>query len=267
MNSDVGRRPIASTQLALDDEGDIVPLSYAHAPIDKEVDLDSVAPADTSGAHTMDALDTVRREDDLHNFPLDLGAQAFLGQLIEGGAKDAPAYVDDEETHDACSQRLEEEPALAEEDSPSDTDEYGDECQRITAVVEGLGLECRALEQPCPLVGIAVEEELDQKGDEGDDERQTAGTGQLERTHPKADDRDDAIVEEEDADADHDDCHNDRGERLELPVPVVMILILRLARDTDEDEGNDVGEEVGDRVDRLCYHRATMPYDPDEELQ
>ena len=46
-----------------------------------------------------------------------------------------------------------------------------------------------------------------------------------------------------------------------------MILILRLARDTDEDEGNDVGEEVGDRVDRLCYHRATMPYDPDEELQ
>ena len=40
-----------------------------------------------------------------------------------------------------------------------------------------------------------------------------------------------------------DDCHDDRGERLELPMPVVMILILRLARDTDEDEGNDVGEE------------------------
>ena len=50
-------------------------------------------------------------------------------------------------------------------------------------------------------------------------------------------------------------------------MPVVMILILRLARDPDEDEGNDVGEEVGDRVDRLSYHRATMPYDPDEELQ
>ena len=47
----------------------------------------------------------------------------------------------------------------------------------------------------CPLVGIAVEEELDQKGDEGDDERQTAGAGQLERTHPKADDREDTIVE------------------------------------------------------------------------
>ena len=79
MNSDVGRRPITGTQLALDDEGDIVTLSYAHAPIDEEIDLDSVAPADTSGAHAMDALDTVRREDDLHNFPLDLGAQAFLG--------------------------------------------------------------------------------------------------------------------------------------------------------------------------------------------
>ena len=90
----------------------------------------------------MNALDTVRREDDLHDFPLDLGTQAFLGQLIEGGAKDAPAHVDDEEAHDACSQWLEEEPALIEEDSPSDTDEYGDECQRITAVIEGLGLEC-----------------------------------------------------------------------------------------------------------------------------
>ena len=172
-----------------------MPLSYAHAPIDEEVDLDSIAPTDATGTHAVNALDTVRREDDLHDFPLDLGAQAFLGQLIEGRAKEAPAHVDDEETHDACSQWLEEEPALAEEDSPSDTDEYGDECQRITAVVEGLGLECRALEQPCPLVGIAVEEELDQKGDEGDDERQTAGTGKLERTNPKADDRDDAIVE------------------------------------------------------------------------
>ena len=40
MNSDVGRRPIAGTQLALDDEGDIVPLGYAHAPIDEEIDLD-----------------------------------------------------------------------------------------------------------------------------------------------------------------------------------------------------------------------------------
>jgi len=244
-----------------------VPLGYTHAPIDKEVDLDSVAPADATSAHAMDALDTVRREDDLGDLSFDLRAQAFLCQLIEGRAKDAPAHVDDEEAHDACSQWLEEEPALIEEDSSSDTDEYGDECQRITAVVEGLGLECRALEQPCPLVGIAVEEELDQKGDEGDDECHTAGTGQLERTHPKANDRDDAIVEEEDADADHDDCHDDRGERLELPMPVVMILILRLARDTDEDEGNDVGEEVRDRVDRLCYHRATMPYDPDEELQ
>ena len=119
-----------------------MPLGYTHAPIDKEVDLDGVAPADTSGAHAMDALDTVRREDDLGDLSFDFGAQAFLGQLIEGGAKDAPAHVDDEETHDACSQWLEEEPALAEEDSPSDTDEYGDECQRITAVVEGLGLEC-----------------------------------------------------------------------------------------------------------------------------
>ena len=142
VNSDVGRRPIAGTQLALDDEGDIVPLSYAHAPINEEIDLDSVAPADATSAHAMDALDTVRREDDLGDFPLDLGAKALLGQLIEGGAKDAPAHVDDEETHDACSQWLEEEPALAEEDSPSDTEEYGDECQRITAVVEGLGLEC-----------------------------------------------------------------------------------------------------------------------------
>ena len=69
MNSDVGRRPIAGTQLALDDEGDIVPLSYAHAPIDKEIDLDSVAPADATGTHAVNALDTVRREDDLHDFP------------------------------------------------------------------------------------------------------------------------------------------------------------------------------------------------------
>ena len=154
-----------------------MPLSYAHAPIDEEVDLDSIAPTDATGTHAVNALDTVRREDDLGDLSFDLRAQAFLCQLIEGRAKDAPAHVDDEETHDACSQWLEEEPAIAEEGSPSDTDEYGDERQRITAVVEGLGLECRALEQPCPLVGIAVEEELDQKGDEGDDERQTAGTG------------------------------------------------------------------------------------------
>ena len=244
-----------------------MPLGYAHAPIDKEVDLDSVAPADAAGAHAVNALDTVRREDDLHDFPFYFRAQAFLSQLIEGRAKDTPAHVDDEEAHDACSQWLEEEPALIEEDSSSDTDEYGDECQRITAVVEGLGLECRAFEYPCPLLGIAVEEELDENGDEGDDERHTAGTGQLECTHPKANDRDDAIVEEEYADADHDDRHDDRGERLELPMPVVMILILRLARDTDEDEGNDVGEEVGDRFDRLSYHCAIMPYNPDEELQ
>ena len=154
-----------------------MPLGYTHAPIDKEVDLDSVAPADATSAHAMDALDTVRREDDLGDLSFDLRAQAFLCQLIEGRAKDAPAHVDDEEAHDACSQWLEEEPALIEEDSSSDTDEYGDECQRITSVVEGLGLECGAFEQPCPLVGIAVEEELDQKGNEGDDECQTAGTG------------------------------------------------------------------------------------------
>ena len=86
-------------------------------PSNEEIDLDSVAPADTSGAHTMDALDTVRREDDLHDFPLDLGAQAFLGQLIEAG-RGRSSHIDDEETHDACSQWLEEEPALIEEDSP-----------------------------------------------------------------------------------------------------------------------------------------------------
>ena len=105
MNSDVGRRPIAGTQLALDDEGDIVPLSYAHAPINEEIDLDSVAPADTSGAHTMDALDTVRREDDLGDLSFDLRAQAFLCQLIEGRAKDAPAHVDDEEARGKASAR------------------------------------------------------------------------------------------------------------------------------------------------------------------
>ena len=121
-------------------------LSYAHAPIDEEVDLDSVAPSDTSGAHAMDALDPLRREDDLHDFSFYFRAQALLGQLIEGRAKDAPAHVDDEDTHDSGSQWLEEEPAFIEEDSSSDTDEYGDECQRITAVIKGLGLECRAFE-------------------------------------------------------------------------------------------------------------------------
>ena len=88
----------------------------------------------------------MRREDDLHDFSFYFRAQALLGQLIEGRAKDAPAHVDDEDTHDSGSQWLEEEPALIEEDSSSDTDEYGGECQRITAVIKGLGLECRAFE-------------------------------------------------------------------------------------------------------------------------
>ena len=68
-----------------------MPLGYTHAPIDKEVDLDSVAPADATSAYAMDALDTVRREDDLGDLSFDLRAQAFLCQLIEGRAKDAPA--------------------------------------------------------------------------------------------------------------------------------------------------------------------------------
>ena len=48
---------------------------------------------------------------------------------------------------------------------------------------------------------------------------------------------------------------------------IVVILVSGLTGDADEDECDQVGSKVGDRVDRLCDHSATMPEDPDEELQ
>ena len=47
----------------------------------------------------------------------------------------------------------------------------------------------------------------------------------------------------------------------------MVVVVFGLAGDADEDEGDDVGEEVRDRVDGFGDHRTTMPSDSDEELQ
>ena len=104
-----------------------------------DVDFDGVIVADAAGTEIVRILHVREGRDDAEDFLFHVIRQRGFGQVVDAVFQQFPGGVDDEEADDQRGQRVEDRPAVAEQDGAADAHERADGGERVAAMMPGVG--------------------------------------------------------------------------------------------------------------------------------
>ena len=150
-------------------------LVQGHLSIQADVDFGCKVIADLPRAQVVRVAYARDAADDFEHFVFGFGGEGFVRELSEAGPQQLPGYFDQHGAHDDGCQRIQDRPAVPQQDSASDTDGCADGREGIRTMVpcvrlQRLGVQVLSLE-----VGVLVQQLLDGDGDEGGPEGEDAG--------------------------------------------------------------------------------------------
>ena len=114
---------------------------------------------------------------------------------------------------------------------------------------------------------VLIEQFLDNDGSYGCYQRDNARTLERHVVHIVVPNAAASTPKQTEADAEQNRPDDRCRQRLVFPVPVVVRFVFRTGGNIDEQQYNDVGYEVGQRVHGICNHRATVPQEAGNELK